>query len=777
MTNHPYGRFTQNGTAFEITKPDTPRAFDHFLWNNAVFSNVSQTGVGCFDYQIGELEAIQLLTGNGRVCDFDVYGRESLMSRLIYIRDNDSGEFWNVNWEPVCKVYEQYTCTHGTGYTTIHNVTDGIEAMFTILVPPGDDPVELWRLTVINRAAIRRRLSVFVYNQFQLRYKWGFDSYGDMLYRSGYFSEELNAVVGSKHPHVRPHDYLMGFLTADTPILRYDASRDAFVGIYGNLAAPKAVVEGQLGNTPGSSDATIGAVQLAAELDPNEESSTHFILGAADRHAMIARLKDKYLLHFNEIFKNTVAEAEKITQTHQIATPDQYFNTMFNYWMKRQSAFGARWCRWGWMGYRDIVQHGYGVCSFMPERTRQILKEALSRQFADGLAPRGWNPIDLKPYSDSALWLAFTLEAYVRETGDTAFLAEEIPFGDEGSATALAHVERALNFLENHTGTHGLCLIKFGDWNDSLTAVGKQGRGESVWLSEAYIEALKRMSSLYAFLGDQERHTDALARAERMTAAVKRAWDGEWFLRCYDDDGGKIGSADNDEGQIFCEAQAWALISGAGADTAEQVIRACDDKLLTPQGYKLLAPTFTKVNEKIGRISTLEPGICENGTIYSHVNIWMILGLLRNGHAEKAYDIFKRVSPGYLSNDDHKDRCPPYVYANCYYGPDHKNNAWQMEFTWVTGSIAWLNNVLAEEMLGVAANYNGLAVHPHLPSAWQEVTYTRLYRGAAYHFHICNRQQLENGTPRVTVDGTLIEGHVIPFFTDGGTHQIEVEMV
>ena len=768
---HPFGSFQKHGTEFVINNPATPRAFDNFLWNKAIFSNVSQTGVGYADYQVGETEAVQLLTGNGRVCDFDIFGRETLMSRLIYVRDNETGDFWNVNWEPVRHAYTSYECTHGLGYTSICNVTEGIEAVFTMLVPQGDDPVELWKLTVVNRSGRDRKLSLFMYNQFQFRYKWGFDSYGDMLYRAGAYNDALNAVIVDKHPHVRPHSYLTGFLLSDRRIDAFDASRDAFVGMYGTLAAPDAVVNGKCTNTKGSSDATIGAAQYNMVLAADEMQEIQLMLGASDGAEGIAALKEKYLGKF-DIYKEELQTAKREMFSHHIVeTPDAHFDEMFNYWMKQQSAFGAAWCRWGWMGYRDIVQHGFGVSSFMPDRTREILREAVKYQYADGTAVRGWNPIDTKPYSDSALWLAFTLAAYVRETADAALLDEVVPFMDEGEATLLGHIERALDFLENHRGAHGLCLIKFGDWNDSLTAVGKKGRGESVWLSEAYVEALRQMAALYEFTGDAAKREEALKRADAMKAAIaNEAWDGEWFLRCFGDEGDKIGSRENEEGQIFSESQGWALIADIAPEKAAQVLASCDKMLSTPHGYKLLAPTFTKVDEKVGRISTMEPGICENGTIYTHTNIWLVMGMLRNGFVDKAYEHFKRLTPGYLHGDDNKGNCPPYIYSNCYYGPDHKNNAFQMEFAWITGSISWVNNVLAEEMLGVAADYCGLRIQPRLPKEWGEVKYTRQFRGATYDVRIHNGE----GTMQIEVDGKLLDGNLLPDFADGNTHVVSV---
>lgn len=775
-SQHPYGHFNEDGTEFIVTDPKTPRAFDNFLWNDAVFSNLQQTGVGYCDYQVGEGEAIQLLTGVGRICDFDVFGRDHLMSRLVYVRDNDNGEFWNVNWEPVQRKPDSYQCRHGLGYTVIESTTAGIESRFRVFVPPGKDPVELWTLTVTNRSSKARKLSLFSYSQFQFKFKWGFDSYGDMFYRSCLLSKEHNALVADKHPFRRPHNFLVAFLTADEPIVAFDGTRDAFVGLYNTLQSPDAVVRGRCSNTPGSSDATIGAAQFDLELAPGESKEINLILGATDSAANIGAFRKKYFgqfeKHLTELKKT---KAAMVAQNHA-KTPDEHFNRMLNGWIKQATLYGATWCRWGWNGYRDIVQHGFGVVTFEPKRTRAILLEAFAHQFKSGLALRGWNPVDEKPYSDSALWLVFTLIAYLKETGDLALLDEVVPFYDEGSATVKQHILQALNFLESNKGQHGLILIKFGDWNDSLTGVGKQGRGESVWLSEAYAEAMRQMAELAEHQGDKEALKDYRERYDKIKKAInEHAWDGAWFMRCFDDEGQPVGSHINKQAQIFIEAQTWALIAGiADESRTEQTVKSCDERLLTDLGYSMLSPTYTILEDRIGRISSMEPGICENGTIYSHTNVWMILGLLKSGRTDKAYDIFRRITPGYFSGkeNDPKKRCLPYIYANCYYGPEHRNNKFQMEFSWITGSVAWFNNVLLQHLLGARAEFGGLRIDPRLPSEWKECEVERQYRGATYRITIRNPHGLQGGRVELTLDGKPIEGTLLPISSEGKTHTV-----
>jgi cellobiose phosphorylase len=760
----PYGHFNPNGTEYVITNPECPRAFDNFLWNDSVFSITQHTGVGCLDYQIGDSEAIQLLTGIGRTCDFDVFGRDHLMSRLVYIRDNETGRFWNLNWEPCCVPYETYTCRQGLGYTILCNTTQQIQSGFRIFVPPGQDPVELWDLEFKNKGRSPRSLSIFLYVQFQFAFKWGFNSYGDAIYRETHLNKQLNAVVASKHPFCKPHDYLTAFLAIDQPVVAYDGSREAFVGTYRSLQNPVAVESGHCSNTPGSADATVAAIQIDINLAGGEEKRLSAMLGVADCENNLIVLRDRYLSQTEHYFSELESRNERLISTNSVQTPDPIFNQMINIWIKQGALFGSQWCRWGWNGYRDIVQHGLGVSALMPAKTRQILIDALSHQFSNGLALRGWNPVDEKPYSDSALWLVFTLCAYIKETGDTELLEETVPYYDkEGEDTVLNHVHTALNFLENNKGQHDLILIKFGDWNDSLTGVGKEGRGESVWLSIAYVEAVREMKDLMQFTANAPAADDYEKRGRQMAAAINRhCWDGDWYLRCFDDNGNPLGSSQNDRASIFMEPQCWALISRiADTERSSKLIAACDELLLTDLGYRLLTPPYDKVDPSIGRISSMEPGIAENGTVYTHLNIWMVLGLLRQGQANKAYEIFQRFTPAY-KNSPLKSKAS-FLYANCYYGPTHKSRPYQQEFTWITGSYAWLNTVLINEMIGLKPSYAGLTIDPCLPSHWKEIKAQRYWRGATYHICIKNPHSRERGAIELCVDNVQVPGNTLPY--------------
>ncbi|MCF8358169.1 MAG: hypothetical protein K9H26_05375 [Prolixibacteraceae bacterium] len=770
-----YGYFKNDGKEFVITNPQTPRAFDNFMWNDVLFSSVHQTGVGYIDYQIEDTEAVQLLTGIGRICDFDVYGRDHLMSRLVYIRDNETGRFWNANWEPVKREYQFFECTHGLGYSKIESNTEDIQSSFRIFVPKGNDPVELWSLGFVNTSDKKRDISIFLYNQFQFAYKWGFNSYGDMFFRTTYLSKENNAMVANKHPHITPHNHQTAFMAPDRKIDGFDGSRDAFMGLYNGLNEPQVVVEGKCRSSIGSSDATIGVLQFNFLLEPWQHEAINMVLGVCDAVEGIEPLKAKYLSTIDKEFEKLNNYHTNFIENNHFETPDVHLNMMLNVWMKHQAAYGAQWCRWGWMGYRDIVQHGYGVSSFNPARTREILREAFKHQYSNGMALRGWNPVDTKPYSDSALWLVFTLISYLKETSDFGFLFEIVEFFDEGSATVLQHIESALNFLENNKGEHELVLIKFGDWNDSLTAIGKEGRGESVWLSMAYAEALKQMIGLFIYLKDM-RAESYQTRYDKIKNAINNsAWDGDWYVRCFDDNGRAIGSNQSNEGKIFLNVQSWSMIAGiADEKRTQQLIDSSNKRLKTDIGYLLLAPTFTAPNPNVGRISCMEPGICENGTVYSHVNVWMILGLLRAGRIDEAYEAFKSNAPGYYSgkNDDPKQNMPPYIYANGCFGPDHKNNPLQMEYTWITGSVAWYYNVLSKEMIGVQPDYEGIRFEPKLPASWNKVLVKRIFRGKEFEINIERNNLVKEVT--VTLNGKICMSNYVKYINCVSKNKVSV---
>lgn len=770
-----YGKFDPAGDKFIMTAADMHRPFDVMLFNDVCYANVHHTGIGCFDYQYEGEEGIQLFTGVGRICDYDVFGKEHLYSRLIYVRDNATGKYWTVNWEPTCVPTQEFTCTHSLASTTIVNRTEDVRVAWTITVPPGKDAVELWQISIEDVNGAVRDLTVFAYFQLQFKYKWGFDSYGDMIYRTTVFDAENNTFFANKHPYVKPHNNLTAFFTSDYPVAGYDGSRRLFMGQYGSAAAPICVEQGRCTDSEGSAEDTVCVLQWNISLS-GAPIPLSFMFGASDSQEHCLTLRETYLHNIPQWLAAAEENRRKALGRTTICTEDAHLDRLLNNWTKLACLYGSRWCRWGYNGYRDIVQHGMGVVNVDPERTREILLEALTYQHDHGMAVRGWNPIDDRPYSDSALWSVYTLAAYIKETGDREFPYRSIPYLNGEMDTVLGHVVRALDFLENNKGAHGLLLIKFGDWNDSLTGAGKEGRGESVWLSMAYAFALEEMVSLCSYLGEVELKARLAAQETAMRQAlIDNAWDGDRFLRCYTDDGDVIGSSRNKYGRLFLETQSFALITRlADPKRRDKLLGALKAESYTPIGYRLLSPAYREFDDRVGRLSAMEPGIAENSTVYTHPNMWLIYGMLRNGMPDEAYDLFCRVAPGFYAPDnaEYKKNALPYQFANGYFGPEHKNNAYQMEFSWITGSVAWVRLAIEEWMLGVRAEYDGLHVVPCLPAGFGNYTVERTFRGCRY--RICVRRG--DAAVGMTVDGQPVQGTCLPVFADGGLHEVTVSI-
>jgi cyclic beta-1,2-glucan synthetase len=121
---------------------------------------------------------------------------------------------------------------------------------------------------------------------------------------------------------------------------------------------------------------------------------------------------------------------------------------------------------------------------------------------------------------------------------------------------AVRAIQNGLKF-----GIHGLPLMGSGDWNDGMNMVGKDGKGESVWLAFFLYAVLKHFSPIAAQYGDHTFaalcDTESLKLQQQIEA---NAWDGEWYRRAYFDDGTPLGSSNNRECRIDSIAQSWSVL-------------------------------------------------------------------------------------------------------------------------------------------------------------------------------------------------------------------------
>lgn len=755
--------FSDDGRECWLDTPEPPRPFHNMLFNDAYFTMIDQLACGAGRHL--------------RRHDKGYFTNNVLKAeRIVYVRDDATGEYFSVAFWPTYRPYQSYRCGSGLCCQIIENQTLDLKVTWRLYVPAGGDPLEVWDVRVADVAGRPRKISVFTYGETHCD---GTDTYTGSLSRLARYEPAVNAVYvwqGSQRFEEIDFPLHNGFITADRPAASWDANMRRFVGPRRTVINPLAVEQGRCADSHASMQTPTISLHVSMDVAAGGQADTRYLVGACGTIDTIARCRSTYLggnLDADPVFDKLRADRAAMTANIQIATPDPCLDNMTNVWVKQQVHFGAAWCRWGWFGYRDIVQQCQGVITQDPPLARRHLRDACAHQYHDGFALRGWNPVDPMRYADSAQWMIAAVTEYLKETGDLPFIDEAVPYFDSGGDTVYGHLMKAMERLHQDRGAHGLCLIFFGDWNDSLTAVGRRGKGESVWLSQAFCRDALLMAELADHLGRDDDARRMRAWHGEMAAAINaHAWDGRWYLCALDDDGNPIGSQHNAEGRLFLNTQSWAQLGRVADDERFNTAwAACREHLDSGWGLMLNWPTYTKPQANVGRLSYLRPGICENASVYTHGNAFMILALLERGLADEAWRVWRDIAPG---NPARPTASQPNIFANGYFGPDNDIEVGRAEHMWVTGSASWMFMLIVEHMLGLRRGYDGLRVRPCLPGAWDKAAITRTYRGTTYRVSITNPAKREAAAVRsITVDG---REHPIDAALplDAGVHEVGV---
>lgn len=768
--NTDYGRFSADGREYIITNPDTPRPWHNYLFNETYLVNLTQHGTGASFWQPkGEGLRVNLTE------DRDGSGGP----RFVYLRDRDSGKSWSLTGAPLFKPLEEWECRIGLGYQTMRSVHDGIGAGWRVFVPQTGDRAEIWTLTVANSGGRPRRISVFPYLEMHLT---GGSTLMDFIsVLGGHYDEGAHAVFGINSCVKFPPDF-KAFLASDRKPDGATVSRDAFLGHYRTYVNPKAVEEGDVHNPRAGTEWLGASLRHDLEIGPGETVTINCVVGVMETvdegRKVIHRLLQPGAVE--NAFGELNGLADSLCSRTVITTPDPEFDRWTNIWLKHQLAFVGKWGRVIGRGFRDVLQDSFGQRLTDPRGARECILEVASKQYPDGRGIRAWRlptaQLDLQDYADSPSWLIMAVALYLKETGDFAILEESVSFLNpeepysepEACASLWEHVLRAQRHLLSDRGTHGLSLIHYGDWCDTMNGVGAAGKGESVMLSMQVKWGCDLLAELAEVLGHGAIAREMEAGAQEMARAINAtAWDGQWYLRAFDDNGIPVGSSsppeeDRGEGLIFLNPQSWALISGvADEERRSRAVQSALERLDVGYGMVLNAPSFTALIPRIGQMTAMTPGFYENGSVYVHGNCFWIYALAVAGLPDAAFKAFKDILPD-TPNKPRTDT-EPFVVPNYYIGPDvERRRECNLYLSgWRTGSAAWLYMTAVEAILGVTAEYRGLRIRPCLPEGWKRASIDRVYRDCVHHITFERASGSGNGIERIEVDGEVIDGTLI----------------
>ena len=808
-----FGYFDDENREYVITTPMTPLPWINYLGCKEFFTLISNTCGGYTFYKDAKLLRMTRYRYNDVPNDIN--------GKYFYIKEGSC--IWNPGWKPTQTALDSYECRHGIGYSRFKGVKNKLEASVLTFIPM-DDNCEISQIRLTNQSDSEKSVSLFSYVEWCL---WNADDDSRNFQRN--LSTGEVEVAGSTIYHkteYRERRNHYAVYSVNAPVDGFDTSRDAFLGAYRGAANPEVVEKGQATNSVAHGWSPIASHQINITLKPGESKTIVFVLGYIENpedqkweaqdvinkkpaEAMLARYQTD--ADVEKAFAALNAYWNELLSKYTVKSANDKVDRMVNIWnqyqcmvtfnMSRSASYYESGIGRG-MGFRDSCQDLLGFVHLIPDRARQRIIDIASTQFEDGSAYHQYQPLTKKGnsdigsgFNDDPLWLIAGTSAYVRETGDTSILTEQVPFDNDESLAKplLEHLKRSFDYIVTHKGPHGLPLIGRADWNDCLnlncfsehpgesfqTFGPSEGPvAESVFIAGMFVKYGEEYAQLCELMGNQTEADYARAEVQKMYDAVlKDGWDGDWFVRAYDAYGKKIGSRECDEGQIFIESNGFCPLAGIGVKEglAEKALDSVKEKLDTQYGVMILQPAYTRYHLELGEISSYPPGYKENAGIFCHNNPWVSIAETVIGRGDRAFEIYKKTCPAYVEEISEIHRTEPYVYSQMVAGADACTPG-EAKNSWLTGTAAWTFVNVSQHILGVYPTHKGLSIDPCVPKGFGDFTLTRKFREGTYRIKVENPDNVEKGVKSLTVDGKSVEGCIVPYVEGKTEYDIVVTM-
>lgn len=789
-----YGYFDNASREYVIDRVDVPASWTNYIGLKDFYGVFNHTAAGYVLYKSPEYHRITRFRPNGPVDGPGHY---------VYLRDNGTGDFWSVSWQPVGKPKEHYSCRHGLSYSKYLCDYSGINAQQTLFAAI-DDPVEIWDVRLRNDSGKKRNLSVFSYLEFSFhQIPMDNQNFQMSLYATGSRYED-----GIIEEDLYYEEDGFQFFTADFTPDGFDCCRDAFLGDYRTERNPQAVETGKCSGSFRKGGNHCGALMKTITLEPGQEQRLLFLLGEGGLETGRTMRRKYTQQRVDRDFAETAKFWDERLKCLQVSTPSEAMNTELNIWNLYQSEINVMFSRFTsfievggrvGLGYRDTAQDAMMVVHADPEGCKKRIVQLLKALTYEGYGlhlfePRWFEPEEKQQSfksptvvptpdkgqivhglkdacADDALWLVSSIVQYVRETGDVGFVDTVVRYADGGEGTVYDHMKRILDFSAKQVGAHGICKGLRADWNDCLNL----GGGESAMVSFLHYWAICNFVELAKKLGRQ----DDAEYYETMAAAVKKIsrqelWDGRWFIRGITAKGRKIGTQADTEGRVHMESNTWAVLSGvADPEQGKLAMDAVDEYLYTPYGLMLNAPCFTVPDDDIGFVTRVYPGLKENGSIFSHPNPWAWCAEAVLGRGSRAMKFYDALCPAMQNDRIEVRKAEPYSYCQFVSGRDHTTFG-EAHHPFMTGSAGWAYYAATQYLLGVRPEFDSLTIDPCIPADWKEFTVDRIWRGAEYRIRVTNPKGVEKGVAEIRLNGETVDS--IPVQAPGSVSEIEVIM-
>jgi cellobiose phosphorylase len=781
-----YGYFDEGAREYVITRPDTPTPWINYIGSGKYGGIVSNTGGGYSFHKDPQNRRITRYRYNSIPMDRP--------GRYIYIRDAETGEYWNPGFSPSARKLDSYSCRHGMGYTVLEGEYKGVAADVTYFVPDDRD-FEIWLLRVKNLTGVSKKLQIFSYAEFcfwdaimdQQNVDW-VQQINQCRYDNG---------IITWYPHYIERN--ASFFATGAEVSSYDTNLETFIGKYRSEANPIAVEQGACSNSVSLRTNGVGAFCSETELAGGQTREIVFILGFAQDRTEIRKDIEAYLdpsearralERLNKYWEGYIGKL-------RVDTPDRDMNLFVNMWNQYQCKTTFNWSRFvslyqlglgRGMGIRDSAQDTLGVMHTIPDQARDLIVKLIQCQYTDGRAYHLFFPLTGEGgvgdapvkkfdwYSDDHLWLILAVNAYVKETGDFAFLDQQVPYNDKKtSATVREHLIKALEFTDKWKGPHNIALAGRADWNDTLNLDTGKGVAESVFTSMLFCRAAIEMSELSSYLGrkdDEARFDDMYKRMKN--AINETCWDGEWYVRAFDDESRPLGSKENIYGKIFINSQSWAVLGRVSdGERTGKCLESVNKYLNSKYGIVTMYPAYTQYDDTKGGVTTYPPGAKENGGIFCHTNPWVMIAEIMTGNGDRAFEYYRQILPARRNDDADLLEVEPYVYPQNILGKEHPQFGIGRN-SWLSGTAAWNMVASSQYILGIRPGYDCLTVDPCIPSSWDGFRAVRVFRGAEYTIEVKNPAHVTSGVRKITMNGAEVDR--IPVLPEGAKANIVVEL-